>query len=260
MVSERFEILNEKEETLHGIIETDKPRSKQPIAIIMNGFLDTKDTAPKNALSELLRNEGYVVVRFDYTYGFGEGSGDVSKFTITHVVEDTTRVIDHATRRGYANPDKIVLIGHCFGAMGAIFLAAFEDRVKAVVGISVPYWFEDTKVTKFEDRELSRMKLKRYFHLHTERRDEDIRVDYTFIEDGLKKDMARAVRNLEQPLLLIHGALDESISVENAQEIYDRAPGVKNLEIIEGMRHDPDTRAVKKLYPLIKTFLKKHLK
>jgi pimeloyl-ACP methyl ester carboxylesterase len=260
MVSERFEILNEKEKSLHGVVETNHPRKKQPIVIVMNGFLDTCDSGAKNAITKHLLETGHVVVRFDYTYGFGEGEGDISMFTLTRQVEDTERVIDHVTRRGYADPDRVFLFSHCFGGMAAILLAAFDERIKGLIAISTPYWFEDTSVTRLDDKDLSRMKLKRYFHLHSESLGREIRVDYTFFEDGLKKDMARAVRNLRQPLLLIHGTNDPSIPVENAQEIYDRAPGEKQLELIEGMGHDVDTRNAKKLFPFVDAFLKKHAK
>ncbi len=260
MVSERFEVLNEKEQSLVGVIETDHPRKQQPVAIILNGFLDTMETGQKKLLSKMLRADGFVTVRFDYTYGFGNGTGDVSFFTLTNQVQDVERVIDHATRRGYVDPSKVVLLGHCFGGMGAILLAAFDERVSAVVSISTPYWFEDTKVTRMPDRDLSRMRLKRYFHLHSKRLGKEVRVDYTFFEDGMKKDMARAVRNLEQPLLLIHGENDASIPLANAEEIYNRVPGKKYLEVVDGMEHDPDDPQVKKMYPLIKDFLKKHIK
>lgn len=260
MIHETFEILNEKEKALHGIIETAKPRTQQPVIILMNGFLDTMETEAKKSLAAALLKEGYVIVRFDYTYGFGQGSGEVSEFTLTNMVQDTERVIDHVMRRGYVVPEKIFLIGHCFGAMGAILLAAFDERVSGVVGLSTPYWFEDTDVTRLTEREKARMRLKRYFHLQSKNLGREVRIDYTFFEDGVKKDMARAVRNLQQPLLLIHGAQDTSIPLANAQEIYKRVPGEKELHVIENLAHNLSPKEITLILPFIRKFLKEHAK
>ncbi len=260
MASERFQLLNEKEQSITGVIETEHPRKKQPAVIILNGFLDTMESPRKKRLAALFRKDGYVTVRFDYAYGFGTGSGEVAMFTLTNQVQDTEQVIAHVMRRGYVDADRIVLLGHCFGSMGAILLSAFDERVKALVALSTPYWFHDTDVTRLEERELARIRLKRYFHLFSENLGKEVRIDYSFFEDGAKKDMARAVRNLRQPLLLIHGRQDASIPVANSQEIYDRTPGEKELHIAEAMAHQPTEKDVTEFYPVVKAFLKKHLK
>jgi len=257
MVSERFEMLNEKEQSLVGVIETVHPRKKQPVIIFLNGFLDTMDSQAKKQLAAAFLQAGYVTVRFDYTYGFGEGSGDKSFFTLSNQVQDISKVMDYVTRRGYVAPDKIVLIGHCFGSMAAIFFAAFDDRVKAIIAMSTPFWFSDTKVTRMDDHELSRIKLKRYFHLYCNTLGKEVRIDYTFFEDGLKKDMGRAVRNLQQPILLVHGENDESIPVKNSEEIASRVPGEKQLEIVPGLGHTLEWKDLKKLLPLFLDFLKR---
>ncbi len=260
MPAERFEIMNEKEQLLRGVIETEHPRKRQPVVLFLNGFLDTMETAVKLRTAEAFRKAGYVTVRFDYTYGFGEGSGDASGFTLSHQVKDIERVVDHATRRGYVDPARIALIGHCFGSMAAILFAAFDERVKALILLSTPYWFEDTGVTRMGDRELARIRLKRYFHLHSERLGKEVRIDYTFFEDGQKKDMARAVRNLRQPALLVHGSQDESIPPENSEEILRRLPGEKELRLVEGMGHHLGEADLDELQPDFLAFLKKHLK
>ena len=260
MASEHFQILDEKDEALAGIIETEHPKKRQPAVIFMNGFLDTLDSARKKQIAEMLQKDGFVTVRFDYTFGFGGGSGDVSNFTLSSQVQDAQRVIDYATRRGYVNPDKVIVFGHCFGGMAAILLSAFDERVKAVITLSTPYDFGDTRLTRMGNHEMARIQLKRYFHIYSEALSKEVRVDYKFFEDGLKKDMARAVRNLKQPVLIIHGRKDESIPVANAQEIYDRVAGPRELYVVETMEHHPTLKEAKEFYPVVRQFLKQHLK
>jgi pimeloyl-ACP methyl ester carboxylesterase len=153
----------------------------------------------------------------------------------------------------------VILIGHCLGGMASILMAAFDERVKGVIAISTPYTFEETRVTRVDPRDMSRIRLKRYFHLPLDDEKKEARIDYSFFEDGTKKDMARAVRNLKQPTLLIHGSNDESIPLENVQEIADRAPGIKGFNIIEGMGHHPIKKDLPTLISLIENFLNEHL-
>ena len=260
MVAERFDIMNEKEEILHGVIETENPRKKQPVVVFLNGFLDTMDTPVKKKLATSFLKDGFVTVRFDPTYGFGSGSGDESKYTLTGEARDADRVIDYAIRRGYVNPDKVVIFGHCFGAMAAILHSAFDDRVKAVISVSCPYDFHDTRVTRMAEHEMARIRLKRYFHLFSDALGKEVRIDYSFFEDGMKKDMPRAVRNLKQATLIIHGLKDESIPLANAEEIHHRTPGKKELHVLPEMGHQPTVKDAKTIYDVTRAFLKKHLK
>jgi len=260
MTEERFEILNEKDESLVGVIETDHLKKRQPVIIFLNGFLDTMEATRKKALATMLRKDGFVTVRFDYTYGFGAGTGDVSMFTVTSQAKDAERVIDYAMRRSYVDPDQVTLLGHCYGGMAAILLAAFDGRIKAVITLSAPYHFQDTHLTRMGEHDLARVRLKRYFHIYSENLKKEVRVDYSFFEDGLKKDMARATRNLKQPILIVHGDRDESIPLANAQEIHDRVAGKKELVIIKGMAHHPVEKDLKVIYPAVKAFLKKYVR
>jgi len=260
MPSERFTLVDEKEHSLQGVIETLHPRKRQPVIIILNGFLDMMDSPRKKQVAELLQKDGFVVVRFDYTFGFGSGSGDVANFTLTSQMSDTSRVIDHAIRRSYVDPNKVILLGHCFGGMAAILQAAFDERVKGLITISAPYDFSDTRLTRLGVHELSRIQLKRYFHIFSETLKKEVRVDYRFFEDGLKKDMPRAVRNLKQPTIIVHGDADESIPLGNAEEIYNRVAGPRELYLVKGMGHALEMKHVKEFYPVVRTFLKKHLK
>lgn len=260
MPLERFEIQNEKEFLLQGVIETKAPRKRQPVIIFVNGFLDTMDGRGKTTLTKKFLADNYVVVRFDYTYGFGQGSGDPAKFTLSNAVADLERVIEHVMRRGYVDPDRIVLFGYCFGGMASVMLSAFDKRIKAVVTVSCPFEFTDTSLTRKSDHEMSRIKLKRYYHISTPFAEQEQRVDYSFFEDGQRRDMPRAVRNLDQPLLIVHGADDEKIPTENAEEIQARSPGKTELELFEGVQHEPSGRQLTTIYKRVQEFLKKHLK
>ncbi|RME30988.1 alpha/beta fold hydrolase [Candidatus Woesearchaeota archaeon] len=260
MPLERFEIQNEKEFLLRGIIETKHPRKRQPVIIFVNGFLDTMGGRGKATLAKKFQEDGYVTARFDYTYGFGSGSGDPARFTLSHAIADLERVIEYVMRRGYVDPERIVLFGFCFGAMAAIMLAAFDERVKAVVSLSCPYEFTDTSITRKTEHEMARIRLKRYYHISTPFSEQEQRIDYSFFEDGERRDMPRAVRNLRQPLLVVHGEKDEKVPLANAEEISRRSPGETELEVLQGYQHELSGRQLGVVHKRVRDFLQKHLK
>ncbi len=259
MPLEHFEIQNEKEFLLKGVIETKHPRKRQPVIIFVNGFLDTMEGRGKTQLAKKFQDDGFVVVRFDYTHGFGSGTGDPAKFTLSRSVADLERVIEYVMRRGYVDPEKIILFGYCFGGMAAIMLAAFDKRVRAVVTLSSPYEFTDTSITRKTEHEMSRIRLKRYYHISTPFYEQEQRIDYSFFEDGERRDMPRAVRNLDQPLLVVHGADDEKIPLENAHELSRRSPGVTELEVFKGHQHILTGRQIAEVHKRVLAFLREHV-
>ena len=49
--------------------------------------------------------------------------------------------------------------------------------------------------------------------------------------------MAKAVRELSCPLLIVHGSLDEQVPLSHAEVLYENANEPKNFQIIEDGDH-----------------------
>jgi|GEM_PF-501402 len=257
---EQIHLVTDRGEELNGAIELQSDNKKKPVIIIAPGFLDSMDEPYILQLTKLFVQEGFVTVRFDYIHGFGEHSSGPEKATLSRQVEDITRVVEHLIRRSYVDASRIFLIGRCMGGVSSVLMSSFDDRIAGVIVINAPMRFEDTSITRKDPKEMSRIRLKQYFHLYHEGLGKEVRINYSFIEDGLKKDMPRAMRNLKQPLLIIHGENDEVVPKNNVESLFKHAIDPKELVVIKGMDHFFEGSQVKKIHSEIIKFLKKHFK
>jgi len=254
MEKESFTIVNENEHDITGIIQRDK-KGKLPCIIFSPGLLDNRKSGWIKTIAKKFMDDGWAVIRFDYTQGLGESSGHSAAVTITQRVNDLQRVIGYAKRRSYINDKKVVVFGHCYGAMSALAMEGFNHELNAVILVSTPARIESSCLTRKEDREMSRVRLKRYFHVPHEGK--ELRINYEFYEDGKKIDMDRAARNLTTPALFMHGENDKSIPPADTQRMFDRAIGPKEMIVITKMEHEIKGAAVTKIYAASKEFLKK---
>jgi acetyl esterase/lipase len=101
------------------------------------GIVDGQGDLPDRALAKELAERGYVVIAPDYP-GFGDledydfendryESGTM-KGIVNHI-----RCVDLLQNLDQVDPDRIGVIGHSLGGHNAIFVAAFDPRLKVVV-------------------------------------------------------------------------------------------------------------------------------
>lgn len=258
--SEPIHIVTDRNEELTGIIEYKPTTKKRPVVVLVPGFLDSQEEEYLKDLSKLFLNNNFVVVRFDYIHGFGSNSPGPEKATLSRQMEDITRVVEHIIRRSYVDATKIFLVGRCMGGVSSVLMSSFDERIAAVVVINSPMHFEDTFFTRKDPREMSRIRLKQYFHLFHEGLGKEVRINYTFFEDGMKKDMPRAMRNLKQPLLIIYGKKDEVVPETNVESLFEHAIDPKELVLMDSLDHDISGAQIKKVHDAIMVFLNKHFK
>ncbi len=236
MEDEKFSIQNECELDIKGIISRPAKTGKFPLVVIIGGLIDTMDTAYIKELTRLFLEKKWAVVRFDFTNGFGKSGGRAENITISQRARDLEQVIEYTKRRSYINDSKVGIVSYGFGAMSTLVLEGFQTISKAIVLISTPEQIDDTAWTRFDEREMTRVKLKRYFHIQKD--GEPVRINYTLFEDGYRLDIFRCARNLRTPVLFLAGAENKIIPVNHTEKLYERTNCKKELEIIPGMSDD----------------------
>ncbi|RNC65640.1 alpha/beta fold hydrolase [Proteiniphilum sp. X52] len=101
------------------------------------GIVDGQGNLPNRAIAKELAERGYVVIAPDYP-GFGDlkdydfendryESGTM-KGVVNHI-----RCVDLLQKLDQVDPDRIGVIGHSLGGHNALFVAAFDPRLKVVV-------------------------------------------------------------------------------------------------------------------------------
>jgi len=93
----------------------------------------------------LLAEEGYIALSFDHR-GFGKSDGDRGRVRPLEQAQDTHDAITYLQTVEGVDPERIALYGSSFGGANALWVAAFDPRVKAVVSNAGvhdgPRWLE----------------------------------------------------------------------------------------------------------------------
>jgi uncharacterized protein len=198
-------------------------------------------------LSNYLNKEGISTLRIDKR-GVGVSTSSAIKeddLRFSTYVEDVGHWIDFLKKRGYS---KIVLIGHSEGALVAT-LAASSDSVIGLVSIAgagrpasvvlkeqlqsnLPkelYTQAESIISSLEKGETVKNtppELSSLFRSSVQ----------PYLISWLKIDPAKAVSEVEVPILIVQGSTDLQISIEDAKLLHTGAKE-SELHIIQGMNH-----------------------
>ncbi len=88
-------------------------------------------------LAQKLAEVGIIALRFNYR-GVGQSQGPQTDGRMEPL--DIAGAIDCALTQPGANPAKLCLVGHAFGAYMALTYAPFDPRIRTVVAISLPLY------------------------------------------------------------------------------------------------------------------------
>jgi pimeloyl-ACP methyl ester carboxylesterase len=110
-------------------------------------LVDSSAAGPNRATATELAYRGYIVVAPDYP-GFGElADHDFSKDRfesgMMQSIFNNMRCVDYLQSRKDVDPGKIGAIGHSLGAHTAMFLGAFDERIKIIIASCGWTQFED---------------------------------------------------------------------------------------------------------------------
>ena len=197
--------------------------------IFCHCFTCTKETITTFRLSRLLAEQGYGVLRFDFT-GLGESEGDFASSNFSTTQDDLHSAINFLGKN-YQMPS--YLIGHSLGGTTALSIAQNYDNVKAVVTVASPSDPEHVlhhfgfALTLLEQSIPASIKVaSQYFDIQPE-----------FIEDVRNTDMQSILSRLEKPVLIFNIENDAVVDEENAKEIQQWMKGEAELITIKNTDH-----------------------
>lgn len=147
---------------------------------------------------------GYNAVRFDFR-GCGASDGAFADGRLSARIEDVRSVVEHF------DPDSYALFGSSFGGKVAFHVAAGDDRVEGIA----------TRAPVTYRRAF------REYRERIEREGEvvltgDRRMDRGFIEDFDGYAFPEAASDIDVPVAIFHGAVDETVPIEDSFEAAKR--------------------------------------
>ncbi len=193
-----------------------------PVALVMHGWgSSAADMVP---LSQPLLDAGLRVLLLD-ARGHGR-SGDVGVATMPTFAEDLRTALGWLRRQPEIDPDRIVLVGHSVGAGAALFVAADDHAIAAVVSLSsmaAPREFMAERLRARLPDPLVRLALRYVEHL----------IGHRYVEFSPLSTIGRSI----VPVLLIHGALDTTVSLADAERLHARSPDRSTLLVLPHADH-----------------------
>jgi len=181
-------------------------------------------------LAERFSNEGFITLIFNFRgAGQSEGNLDILGWT-----RDLEAMLTYLSQIEGVDCSRLSLMGFSGGAATAVYVAARDQKVSAVVTCACPAEF-----SIFTNGGESLAALV-----------EQCRTVGTIKNDDFPPSLEEWGDNFEtvspinwiekvspRPLLIIHGANDELIDPAHAQKLYDRAKEPKEMMIVPGGEH-----------------------
>jgi putative redox protein len=216
--------------TLAGWLHS--PESSPRGALILSHcFTCTKDLILYRHLAQGLANDGFYLLRFDFT-GLGQSEGNFAETTLQTNIGDIYRAIDelHSTIRTLP----LGLIGHSLGGTAAILSAMELPAVKALVVIAAPP--DPSELKRLLANQPQRPSLTadairvkiggRFFT-----------IKQSFFESISRINLLESVNQLGRPLLIIHGTEDSILNIKQSEMLFSAAAQPKGFEPITGGDH-----------------------
>lgn len=216
-----FEIASDEGLPIRGNI--DAPSDPRALVVVVHGFKGFKEWGFFPWLAEDLCAEGLAMVRFNMSRsGIGENLETFDRLDLFRDDTYSTQVADLMTTVRYAQSrfDSLptFLVGHSRGG-GVALLAA--RQVSRLHGVAT--WSAISHVDRWDAGTKKKWRADGYMDVENQRTKQMMRMSTAILEDAGKHDIMAAVEKLKVPMLVVHGARDESVPVEEGREIAARA-------------------------------------
>ena len=229
MSSTKVSFNNINGDHLTGRLELPTDQHPHNFVIFAHCFTCTKNLSAVRNISRALTNQGFGVLRFDFT-GLGESEGDFKETNFTSTVDDLIAAADFLISM-YKAPT--LIIGHSLGGTASILAASKLASIKAVVTIGSP--FDPAHVTHLLKDDLEVIKTQGASTVELGGRKFTIKKQ--FIEDLKKQSIASTIQNLDKALLVMHAPQDATVEIKNAEQIYQAARHPKSFITLDGADH-----------------------
>ncbi len=220
--------INSKNGQLAAVLEyPDVPL--KAVALFAHCFTCGKDFLPGVRITRALAKCGIATLRVDFS-GIGTSEGDFGATSFLTNLEELYTA-DAWLAEQLSAPE--IMIGHSLGGAAAYAAAGDLKNVKAVVSIGAPadpghvvHLFEDY-LEEIDSKGVAVVKLAgRTFNIGKK-----------FIEDMKNHDQGEKLKTLNAHKLVMHAPDDETVSLENAGQIYSQLTHPKSFVSLAGADH-----------------------
>ena len=229
MLTEKIRFKNRHGLELAARIDLPVDGAPRAWAIFAHCFTCTMNLKAVANINRALAAQGIAVLRFDFT-GLGESEGD---FADTNFSGNISDLVDAATFLAEKYQPPKLLIGHSLGGAAVLHATAAIPSVLAVATIGAP--FRPGHVAHLLDS--SREKIDSEGEAEVRLAGRPFRVKKQFLDDLQRHDAVATIRNLRRALIVFHSPIDDTVSVDNAGEIFTAALHPKSFVSLDRADH-----------------------
>ena len=229
MRNEKLKILNKKGINLQAFLELPANQNPNYFAIFAHCFTCSSSLNAVKHVSRALTNDGFGVVRFDFT-GLGRSEGEFADSHFSSNVDDLIAVNDFLVKN-YKAPS--LLVGHSLGGAAVLVAASKLENIKAVATIGAPATVDHVK--HLFSHGIEEVKQKGEVEVNIGGR--PFRIDEEFVADFDKTDLPAIVTSLRKPLLIMHSPIDTIVGIKNAERLYHNAHHPKSFITLDKADH-----------------------
>jgi alpha-beta hydrolase superfamily lysophospholipase len=188
-------------------------------------------------LAGALADAGFITLRYDRR-GAGQSGGRSESAGLADYAEDVRTVVKWLADRKDVDPKRIALVGHDTGAWVALLAASHDGHVAATVSLAAPALKGTDFVLEQQQLQLDRMRTPaadRDAKISLQRRIDAAvlsgkgwdgiapelrrRADTPWFQSVLAFDPGKVARDLDEPLLIVHGEIDREVPVAHAEQL-----------------------------------------
>ena len=200
-----------------------------PCIIFVHGFKGFKDWGFVPYIGDYYSNRGYFVLTFNFSHnGVGESLiefNELDKFaenTFSLEISELNELISAYNFGFFGNTSGkgIGLLGHSRGGAISLLVGSENTEVKAV-----SVWSSVSNFDRYSERQRSDWRERGFIEVLNTRTKQRMRLNVSLLDDiEHNKDgslnIKNAVKNLNKPLLIVHGENDLAVPVDEAKNLY----------------------------------------
>ena len=196
------------------------------------GYASDMTGTKATALSQWCEKNNYNFIRFDYS-GHGKSEGNFEDGGITKWSSEAAEVL-----KGFSNEKNIVIGSSMGGWISLIVSLRNLNLISALIGIASAPDFVVGEWNRLSDEQKAQIKNDGKIIINWDKYNDDYTITYKFLKDGMNNMLLNSAINVDCPIRLLHGRLDQVVSYETSEKIIEKITSKnKKLTIIEDGDH-----------------------
>jgi len=198
-------------------------------ALFAHCFTCTRNLKAARNITRSLAGAGFAVLRFDFT-GLGESEGDFADTDFSSNLDDLE---DAAAWMAEKLDAPQLLVGHSLGGSAVLAVAERLESVRAVATLGAPARVEHILKHFGDDLET----IEREGSAEVRLAGRPFRIRRDFVEDARSHSIEDRLRRLRRALLVMHSPFDDTVGIDDAQQIFTAALHPKSFVSLDHADH-----------------------